>query len=94
MAKTNQGELREHNSRFGRAVELIRGRRHHELRYVLKNKDTGDVFFVVVFTLILEEDLEKQEADQKFKDGAKAPNNGGLREQTVKRNDTNAEDLD
>ena len=29
-------------------------------RYVLKNKDTGDVFFVVVFHLVPKEDLEKE----------------------------------
>lgn len=28
------------------------------LRYVLKNKDTGDVYFVVVFTLVPREDVE------------------------------------
>lgn len=29
-------------------------------RYVLKNKDTGDVFFVVVFHLVPKEELEKE----------------------------------
>ncbi|MCJ1373396.1 hypothetical protein MMC20_004624 [Loxospora ochrophaea] len=32
------------------------------LRYVMKNKETGDVFFVVVFTLVQKEDVEKVEA--------------------------------
>lgn len=32
-------------------------------RYVLKNKDTGDVLFVVVFTLLHREDVEKEEAE-------------------------------
>ena len=30
-------------------------------RYVLKNKDTGDVLFVVVFTLVKKEDVDKDE---------------------------------
>ncbi|MCJ1319226.1 hypothetical protein MMC15_004561 [Xylographa vitiligo] len=30
------------------------------LRYVMKNKSTGDVFFVVVFTLVPKEDAEKE----------------------------------
>ncbi|MCJ1296012.1 hypothetical protein MMC34_007577 [Xylographa carneopallida] len=32
------------------------------LRYVMKNKSTGDVFFVVVFTLVPKEDAEKDGA--------------------------------
>ncbi|SLM35505.1 Protein of unknown function DUF1769 [Lasallia pustulata] len=35
------------------------------LRYVLKNRDTGDVFFVVVFTLVPKEDTEKKDAKEK-----------------------------
>lgn len=34
-------------------------------RYVLKNRDTGDVFFVVVFTLVPKEDTEKKDAKEK-----------------------------
>ena len=30
---------------------------------MLKNKDTGDVYFVVVFSLVLREDVEKEEAE-------------------------------
>ena len=30
------------------------------LRYVLKNKETGDVFFVVVFHLVPKEDVDKE----------------------------------
>ena len=44
-------------------------RRTHELRYVLKNKETGDVYFVVVFTLLLREDVEKEEAEEAQKKG-------------------------
>jgi len=33
----------------------------HTLSYVLKNRDTGDVFFVVVFTLVPKGDVEKEE---------------------------------
>lgn len=39
-------------------------RRTHELRYTLKDTVTGDVYFVVVFTLILREDVEKEEAQE------------------------------
>ena len=35
------------------------------LRYVLKNRDTGDVYLAVVFTLLLKEDLEREEAERK-----------------------------
>ena len=33
------------------------------LRYVLKNKDTGEVLFVVVFSLLKKADFEKEEAE-------------------------------
>ena len=39
-------------------------RRSHDLRYVLKNQETGDVYFVVVFTMLLREDVEKEEAKE------------------------------
>ena len=42
-------------------------RRSHSLRYVMKNKDTGDVLFVVVFTLIPKEDVEREEAEAEAK---------------------------
>lgn len=35
-------------------------RRSHDLRYTLKDRSTGEVFFVVVFTLIPKEDVEKE----------------------------------
>ena len=34
------------------------------LRYVLKNKDTDEVLFVVVFSLLHREDVEKEEAEK------------------------------
>ncbi|KAI9838489.1 MAG: hypothetical protein M1837_002447 [Sclerophora amabilis] len=34
-------------------------------RYVLKNKDSGDVYFVLVFSLLLKEDVERAEAEEK-----------------------------
>jgi len=37
-------------------------RRNHDLRYVLKDSETDRVFFVVVFTVVLKEDAEKEEA--------------------------------
>ena len=35
---------------------------HYTSRYVLKNKETGDVLFVVVFTLLHKEDADKEAA--------------------------------
>ena len=42
---------------------LFANRRNHDLRYVLKHKDSEEVFFVVVFTMVRSEDAEKEEAD-------------------------------
>ena len=39
--------------------------RSSKSRYVLKNRDTGDVFFVVVFTLVPKEDTEGKDAKEK-----------------------------
>jgi hypothetical protein len=41
----------------------LANRRNHDLRYVLKDKVSGNVLFVVIFTLHLKEDVEKEEAD-------------------------------
>ncbi|KAI9796745.1 MAG: hypothetical protein M1833_005985 [Piccolia ochrophora] len=41
------------------------GDRAHTLRYVLKNKATGEVCFVVVFTVYRREEIEREEAEQK-----------------------------
>ena len=70
-------------------------RRLHEFRYVLKNKDSGDIFFVVVFTLVLKEDLEKEEAAK----GSKGEDNRSeKREQSSKGEsepfEPKADDLD
>jgi len=43
------------------------------LRYTLKNQKTGDVFFVVVFTLVPEDVVDKEDAEDTAKaDGQKA----------------------
>ena len=42
-------------------------RRNHDLRYVLKDRETGNVFFVVLFTLVHKDDVEKEEAEAKTK---------------------------
>ncbi|GAO17899.1 hypothetical protein UVI_02030040 [Ustilaginoidea virens] len=42
-------------------------RRSHELRYVLRNKQTGETYLVVVFTIYLREDVNE---DGTLKDGA------------------------
>jgi len=39
------------------------------LRYVLKNKATDEVFFVVVFSLIPKDEIEKEEAASEKKSG-------------------------
>lgn len=43
----------------------------HKLRYVLLNKDTKQVYFVVVITLLVKADVEQDEAhaiaEEKFK---------------------------
>jgi len=44
----------------------------HKLRYVFKNKESGDVFFVVVFSLMFGEELQAAiEADAKEGAGEK-----------------------
>ena len=65
-------------------------RRYHDLRYVLKNKKTNEVFFVVVFTLVLKEDVEKEEAEEGNKEGSKAESKDG--EQGNRQ--TSSDDLD
>ncbi|KAL2848144.1 hypothetical protein BJY01DRAFT_161022 [Aspergillus pseudoustus] len=42
----------------------------HSLRYVLKNRTTGEVYFVVLFTLVLLQDEENQEPSEKGQAGA------------------------
>ena len=59
--------LRGSAGRLTRRTAAADTRRTHDLRYVLKNKDTGDVFFVVVFTLVLKEDVEKAEQEEEEK---------------------------
>ena len=70
-------------------------RRLHTFRYVLKNKDSGDVFFVVVFTLVLKEDLEKEEAAER---GKPEDDQAGKKEQSSKGGgetyEPKADDLD
>ena len=38
---------------------LFRKKRSHQLRYVLRNKSTGQVFLTVLFTLYLKEDVNE-----------------------------------
>ncbi|KGQ01087.1 hypothetical protein PAAG_12214 [Paracoccidioides lutzii Pb01] len=38
--------------------------KNHQLRYVLKNKRTGDVYFVVLFTLLLDGDGREWEGEE------------------------------
>jgi hypothetical protein len=41
--------------------------KNHDLRYVLKNRKTGEVYFVVLFTLILLEKEEQPEVQERSK---------------------------
>jgi hypothetical protein len=38
---------------------LFRKKRSHQLRYVLRNKGTGQVFLTILFTLYLKEDVNE-----------------------------------
>lgn len=38
---------------------LFRKKRSHQLRYVLRNKSTGQVFLTILFTLYLKEDVNE-----------------------------------
>ena len=44
-------------------MSCLADRKNHDLRYVMKDKETGNVFFVVVFTLHLKDDVEKDDAE-------------------------------
>ena len=69
-------------------------RRTHELRYVLKDKDTGDVYFVVVFTLLLKEDVEKEETEESERKADKAGSDSHSRRDGSKEFQPSADDLD
>ncbi|GKT92325.1 F-box domain containing protein [Colletotrichum tofieldiae] len=56
-------------------------KRSHQLRYVLRNKTTGDVYLVVLFTLYLKDDVNE---DGTLKAGADSSKSGG---QPLPRND-------
>jgi hypothetical protein len=58
---------------------------------VLKDKETGNVFFVVVFTLVLKDDVAKQEAEDMM--NGKVQGNGGS-EDTAKDFEPSADDVD
>ena len=60
------------------------------IRYVLKIKDTDEVLFVVVFSLLHREDVEKEEADTKVKSQETA----GARHEGEKDFEPEADDLD
>ncbi|GKT41403.1 UPF0591 membrane protein [Colletotrichum spaethianum] len=49
-------------------------KRSHQLRYVLRNKATGDVYLVVLFTLYLKDDVNE---DGTLKAGADSSKSGG-----------------
>ncbi|KAL2058230.1 hypothetical protein ABVK25_001848 [Lepraria finkii] len=65
------------------------------LRYVLKNKDTDEVLFVVVFTLLHKEDVEKEEAESGTAAKAEQPDQDGEDRHEEEENfEPRAEDLD
>ena len=69
-------------------------RRTHELRYVLKNKEIGDVYFVVVFTMLLREDVEKQEAEEAQRTSRPSASEGKAGHQDPETFQPSADDLD
>lgn len=51
------------------------------IRYVLRTKDTDEVLFVVVFSLLHKDDVEKEEAEAKKRgEDARATSEGERRE--------------
>ena len=67
------------------------------IRYVLKIKDTDEVLFVVVFSLLHKEDVEKEEAEAKGGgEGTKVENQEirGARHEGEKDFEPEADDLD
>ena len=66
-------------------------------RYVLKNKDTDEVLFVVVFSLLHKEDVEKEEAESKRNsENTKMtnPETLGVRHEGEKEFEPEVDDLD
>lgn len=53
-------------------------RRSHTLRYVLKNRATGDVIFVVLFTLYLKEDIDEEGNVKEGVEGNKKIHHGSV----------------
>lgn len=45
--------------------------KNHDLRYVLKNRETGEVYFVVLFTLVLVGTEQEKEHIKEAEDGTK-----------------------
>lgn len=45
--------------RLTRMACLFRKKRSHQLRYVLRNRSTGQVFLTILFTLYLKEDVNE-----------------------------------
>ncbi len=49
--------------------------RSYPLRYVLKNRDTGEIYFVVVFTMLSKDEVEDEE--ERAQGGVKDEGTGG-----------------
>ena len=64
------------------------------IRYVLKIKDTDEILFVVVFSLLHKEDVEKEEAEQKTAGKASKVTDQGARHEGQKDFEPEADDLD
>ena len=43
-------------------------KKNHELRYILKNKKTGDIYFVLLFTLLLNEQEGETEENEEARE--------------------------
>ena len=55
----------------------------HKLRYVFKNKESGDVYFVVVFSLLYGEELQEALKGDEKEDGGEKEKTKGLKEKPL-----------
>lgn len=66
-------------------------KRSHALRYVLKNRQTGKVYMVVVFTLYLKEDVDEEGTIKPGVEGGKPGYGGALEGEAPEKGDAEVE---
>lgn len=76
---------------------LFRKKRSHQLRYVLRNRSTGQVFLTILFTLYLKEDVNedgtlKPEASRAYT--SDAPATAGDQDVVANKDDANEPEFD